>query len=131
MKEDQIMFVGDIITESQIDPTVLDEFSGFVISRRTANVANFTPSLWHIARYRLPHEAVQRLTPKLKDNIQDNAWYVHFYSETTDELYVILSGKVFKLPKHRDSTWDEMITYGESVGVGRRWTERIPVDFEL
>ena len=67
----------------------------------------------------------------LKDNIQDNEWYVHFYSETNDELFVVLSGKVFKLPKHRGSSWDEMISYGEKVGVGRRWTESIPVDFEL
>lgn len=131
MEENQIMFVGDIITESQIDSTVLDEFCGYVISRRTGKVKDFIPPIWHISRYRLPLEAVLRLTPKLKNNIRDNAWYVHFYSETTDELYVVLSGKVFKLPKHRDSSWDEMIAYGESVGVGRRWTENIPVDFEL
>lgn len=45
-------------------------------------------------------------------------------------MYVILSGRIFQLPKYRDSTWDEMIAYGEKVGVDRYWTGNIPVDFE-
>jgi hypothetical protein len=124
-------FVGDIITESLVNPSVLEEFREYLLQERTATVENFVPSLWHIGRYRLPRSQVSALISRLVDNIRNGEWYVHFYSEKTDELFVVLSGKVFALPKHRDSSWDEMITYGEKVGVGRKWTENIPVDFDV
>lgn len=122
-------YTGEIIRESLRDPSVLDAFAEYRVQARTAIVENFTPSLWHIERYRLPSDQVPSLTAHLVNNINNNQWYVHFYSETTDEMHVVLSGRIFKLPKHRDPSWDEMIAYGESVGVGRRWTENIPVDF--
>ena len=123
-------FIGDVIRESLVDPSVLEEFKAYLIRTRTTTVENFVPSLWHIGRYELPPEQVPKLIPRLINNIQDSEWYVHFYSDTTDEMYVVLSGRTFKLPKHRDGTWDEMIAYGEKVGVSRRWTEHIPVDFD-
>jgi hypothetical protein len=126
-----MMFTGEVIRESLIDPSVLEGFREYLVKTRTATVENFVPPLWHIGRYQLPLEQVLRLIPRLVNNINDGAWYVHFYSETTDEMYVVLSGKSFKLPKHRDASWDEMIAYGEKVGVGRRWTENIPVDFDV
>jgi len=124
------MFTGDVIRESLIDPSVLDEFKEYLVKTRTTTVENFVPSLWHIGRYRLPLDQVLKLILRLEKNINNGAWYVHFYSDTTDELYVVLSGRIFKLPKHRDVSWNEMIAYGEKIGVGRRWTEHIPVDFK-
>ncbi len=123
-------FVGEIIRESLIDPSVLEEFREYLVTTRTVTVENFVPSLWHIGRYRLPIEQVLKLTSQLVNNINNSAWYVHFYSEETDEMYVVLSGQIFTLLKHRDPSWDEMIAYGEKVGVGRRWTENIPVNFD-
>jgi len=122
-------FIGDIIRESLIDPSVLEEFRAYLVKERTATVENFTPSLWRIGRYRLPADRLSALLSQLVNNISKSEWYVHFYSENTNEMHVVLSGRVFRLPKHRDSSWDEMIAYGEKVGVGRRWTENIPVDF--
>jgi hypothetical protein len=121
-------YTGEIIRESLRDPSVLDAFKSYLVKTRTATVANFTPSLWHVERYRLPLDQVSLLTARLVNNINNDQWYVHFYSETSDEMHVVLSGRIFKLSKHRDRSWDEMIAYGESVGVGRRWTENIPVD---
>ena len=123
-------FVGEIIRESLVDASVLENFRDCLVKERTANVANFMPSLWHIQRYRVPRGRVPVILARLVDNIRNSEWYVHFYSEDTDELFVVLSGRVFSLPKHRDSSWDEMIEYGEKVGVGRRWTENIPVDLD-
>lgn len=122
-------YIGEIILESLVDPSVLQSFQPFLISSRTATVENFDPSLWHIHRYKMPLSEVERLLPLLKDNIANNQWYVHFYAEATNDMFVVLPRRLFKLSKFRDPSWDEMIAYGESVGVGRRWTESIPVDF--
>lgn len=122
-------YIGEIILESLVDPSVLESVKDFLISKRTANVENFTPSHWNIHRYRMPHHEVLRLLPLVENNLDKNQWYIHFYSESENKMYVTLSGKTFLLPKFLDSSWDEMILYGEKVGVGRRWTETIPVDF--
>lgn len=124
------MYVGEIIRESLVNPASLNAFRDYLVKARTATVENFNPSLWHIERYRMPIEQVKKLIPLLENNIDKNQWYIHFYSETTNEMFVILSGKTFRLPKFKDVSWNEMIQYGERVGVGRRWTENIPVDFE-
>ena len=40
---------------------------------------------------------------------------------------MILPGKSFKISRERDTSWDEMIRYGESVGVERFYLEHIPL----
>lgn len=122
-------FIGEIILESLVDPSVLEPFRQFLVSSRTADVQDFVPSRWHIHRYRMPLDQVRTLIPGLENNIDKNQWYIHFYSEDTNQLFVVLSGRTFELPKQKDAAWNEMIAYGENVGVGRRWTENIPVDF--
>lgn len=122
-------FIGEIILESLVDPSVLESFKTFLVSTRKANVENFTPSHWNIHRYRMPNHEVLRLLPLIENNLDKNQWYIHFYSEDENRMYVTLSEKTFLLPKFRDPSWNEMILYGEKVGVGRRWTENIPVDF--
>lgn len=129
MREREDFFIGEIILESLIDSSVIESFGSFVVSSRTADVKNFDPSHWHIHRYRMPLIQVQALIPRLQNNIDKNQWYIHFYSENSNRMFVVLSGRTFELPKSRDGSWDEMIAYGEKVGVGRRWTESIPVDF--
>ena len=86
---------------------------------------------WHVNRYRLTHEMVLRLIPILENNFVNGEWYIHFYNTEKNKMVVILKGRHFLLPKFRDASWDEMIAYGETVGVGRRWTGNIPVDFEV
>jgi len=124
------VFVGEIIRESLVDTTVLNGFSNFLVKSRTSNVENFTPSVWHVERYRISLESLKKLIPLLENNIKKNQWYIHFYAEATNEMFVILSGKTFQLPKYKDSSWNSMIVYGEQVGVDRKWTESIPVDFD-
>jgi len=53
-------------------------------------------------------------------------WYAHAFSE--EKLIVILRGKSFHISQHKDETWDEMIEYGLSMGVGRNYLENIPLD---
>ena len=126
-KTDQ--YIGDIILESLADTSKIDFIQEFCIHERTSERPSEEVKLWHIRRYRLPYDIVLQLVPILENNFVDGAWYIQFYSTEKNELYVMLKGRHFLLPKYRDASWDEMITYGEKIGVGRRWTENIPVDF--
>ena len=126
----QRSFVGEIIRESLIDLTVLNGFKSFLVKSRVQNVKNFGPPLWHLERYRMPIESMKQLIPLIENNINKSEWYIHFYAEDANEMFVVLPGKTFQLPKYKDSSWTKMIEYGEQVGVGRHWTENIPVDFK-
>jgi len=52
-------------------------------------------------------------------------WYIHAFND--EKLVVILRGKSFFISRHKDETWDEMIAYGVSVNVERRFLEDIPL----
>ena len=84
---------------------------------------------WNIHRYKLPEKELKLLIPRLEQSFCSGEWYIHFVSQQEDKMVVVLRGKHFWLPKKRDKSWDVMIAYGESVGVGRKWTENIPTDF--
>ncbi len=68
--------------------------------------------------------------PQLEQSIGNGGWYIHFYSDVGDKMFVVFKGKCFVVGKHKDQSWNEMIAYGESIGVERRWTETIPVVFK-
>lgn len=124
------MFIGEIILESLIDISVLKNIKHRLVSEREAQVKNFIPSHWHIQRYKVSYTELKCLIPKLENNFDKNQWYIHFYSLSTEKLFVILPGQSFELSKYdKNNHYQDMIAYGESVGVGRRWTENIPVDF--
>lgn len=41
-------------------------------------------------------------------------------------MYVVLRDKYFNLLVQKDESWKEMIEYGLSVGIERKWTENLP-----
>ena len=127
MNTDQ--YVGDIILESLEDPSEIDFIKKFCIHERVSDMPSEEVKTWHVNRYRITREIVLQLVAILEKNFVNGAWYIHFYNTEKNQMYVILKGRHFLLPKFRDASWDKMIAYGESIGVGRRWTENIPVDF--
>lgn len=120
-------FLGEIILESLRDPAVLHNIEAFLIKTRVRTMPHEKIKLWNIHRYRLPRQEVLTIAPAIEANFASGEWYVHFFSEQHDELFVIMRSRTFRLPKLRDSSWDAMIAYGESVGLGRRWTQSIPI----
>lgn len=120
-------FIGEIILESLTNWSCLATIEKYVIKKRVAQMPNESVPVWNIYRYRLPRAEVQSIRPVLESSFVNGEWYIHFFSEVGEELFVIMKGRSFLLPKVRNHEWDEMIQYGESVGVGRRWTESIPV----
>lgn len=46
--------------------------------------------------------------------VKNGEWYCHFYNDY--ELYVIFREKYFKVKTHK-STWNNIVKYGESIGI--------------
>ncbi|MCF7689584.1 MAG: hypothetical protein K9M98_15000 [Cephaloticoccus sp.] len=124
---DQDFFLGEIIIESLGEPSCLQTIERFAIKSRTREMPDEKVPFWNIHRYRITRSAILEVAPLIARSFANGEWYVHFFSEQHNELFVIMQGRVFLLPKHRDNSWEEMIAYGETVGVGRRWTQSIPI----
>ncbi|MDE5604282.1 MAG: hypothetical protein K2I73_01720, partial [Eubacterium sp.] len=61
----------------------------------------------------------------LKDYILPT-WYIHAFNRKS--LYVILQGKYFKISRHRNESWKDMIEYGvTNANVERKYLENIPL----
>ena len=91
---------------------------------------NEAVKIWNINRYCIDEKALTPLLPKLEQSINNGNWYIHFFSDLGDKMFVIFKGKHFVIAKYKDRSWDDMISYGTSIGVGQRWTETIPVQFK-
>ncbi|MHB8928719.1 MAG: hypothetical protein ACYC9Q_13905 [Bacillota bacterium] len=51
-------------------------------------------------------------------------WYAHFWDG--DDLCLVLAGRAFWVKASDRATWREFISYGDTVGIERRWTENVP-----
>ena len=122
-------YIGDIIVESLEYPSKIDFIESDCTKERIVDMPAEDVKVWHIKRYSISHKTLLQLIPVLETNFVNGEWYIHFYSKETNEMYVILKNRHFLISKYKDASWDEMIAYGEKVGVGRKWTENIPVDF--
>lgn len=118
----ELRFLGCLIEESLFDPAVVASWAPFV--QKVVSVPEDPDAtVWHVNWYRVAEEALLGRLDALAAAMKPN-WYGHFWAG--DRLCVILPGRIFWLPTSYTREWDEMIEYGESVGVERRWTERIP-----
>lgn len=123
-------YTGEVIVESLQDKSVLELLETYKIKSRRAEMPNEQVKVWNINRYCLGEQALAEVVPRLEKSIGSGGWYIHFYSDLGNKLYVVFKGKHFLVSKAKDSTWDEMIRFGETIGIERRWTETIPVSFK-
>jgi hypothetical protein len=84
------------------------------------------PSEWHVNEYLIPSEELNDLLVWIEADIKE-AWYAHAFNVEEDVLYVVLHGRIFKLPAVKDSRWGAMVEYGKSVGCDPKWTENVPL----
>lgn len=115
-------FVGCLIEESLADPAVVADWAPFA-EKVVAVPDDPDATVWHVHWYLVGEAVLQERLGALVAAMKPN-WYGHFWAG--ERLCVILPERHFWLPTIRTAEWDEMIEYGESVGVERRWTERVP-----
>ncbi len=124
-------YTGEIIAESLIDRSILKILEPFKIKSRQADMPNEPVKLWHIHRYCVDEPTLLKVLPEIEKSMNTGGWYIHFYSDLGNKMVVIFKGKHFIVSKRKDSSWEPMIEFGESIGVERRWTETIPVEFKV
>ena len=115
-----------IIKESLENYEFLDRITKYYQKERIADLPNLLEKVWHILEYKFPFVILEDMISALEKELKLE-WYIHIFNKEENILYVIFKNKHFKLSGTRDEKWDEMIKYGESVGVERVWTQDIPM----
>lgn len=117
-------FVGCVILESLTDAEPLAGLTP-VVERVVDVPTDPDATTWHVRWYCLDESDLLERLPGLSAAMRPH-WYGHFI--TGDDLCVILSRQAFWASVSDKSTWRDIIAYGDTVGVDRKWTEKIPKD---
>ena len=120
------MYTCGIIVESLQETGVLQDLQACFEKERLQEVPDEPELLWHVRQYAIPRDQLRSLLPRLAEAIKPG-WYIHLFNIADNVLYVVLRGRFFKLPTRRDESWEPMITYGQNVGLARKWTENVPL----
>jgi len=115
-------FFGNVILESLQTEAALNGLFP-VAERRVEMPDDPDATTWHTRWYLLNAEALNDRLSALARAMRPH-WYAHFW--WGDDLCVILSGRFFWAKASDRSTWHPFIAYGDTVGVERKWTERVP-----
>ena len=119
------MFKLGIIEESVSDRTVLEELKPYFYSQRIENVPEDECPIWHTNEYHIDDNDIIIICEMLKGYVLPT-WYIHAFNRKI--LYVILQGKYFKISRHRNKSWEDMIEYGvNKANVERKYLENIPL----
>lgn len=119
------MFKLGVIEESVSDKTVLEKLHPYFYSQRIENVPEDECPIWHTNEHHIDDNEIESICEMLKEFVLPT-WYIHAFSRKS--LYVVLQGKYFKISKHKNKTWNEMIEYGvTNAKVERHFLERIPL----
>lgn len=119
------MFKLGIIEESISEKIILEELKPYLYSQRIEKVPEDECPIWHTNEYHIDDDNIENICELLKDFVLPT-WYIHAFNRKS--LYVILQGKYFKISRHKNKTWDEMIKYGVTKAkVERHFLEHIPL----
>jgi hypothetical protein len=118
--EDARQLTGNIIEESLADRSVLSEVTILETRVEPATEYHRTPWLkrWTIHRIAVSEgqaaEVAERFS-KAFDAEHAYAWYADFKNE--DIHYVAFAGKVFRVPRHSEGRYAEVVEYGMRLGI--------------
>jgi hypothetical protein len=119
-KEDARRLTGDIIEESLADRAVLSEVT--ILETRVEPVTEYhrTPWLerWTIHHVAVPEERAAEVAERFSEALDAehaHAWYADFKSE--DVHYIAFSNKVFRVPRHSDEGYAEVVDHGARLGI--------------
>ena len=121
-KNDAKHLTGDIIEESLTDRSVLSEV--IILETRVEPVTEYHRTLWleqwTIHRVAVSEERAAELAERFSqalDAVHAHAWYADFKNE--DIHYVAFTGKVFRIPRHSEGRYAEVVEYGVRLGIPR------------
>src|ERR687897_569004 len=118
--EDARRLIGNVIEESLADRAALSEVTIFETRVETATEYHRTPWLerWTIHRVAVPEERAAEVAERFSEALDAehaHAWYADFKNE--DIHYVAFADKVFRVARHSEGRYAEVIEYGVRLGI--------------
>ena len=101
-------YKGTIVEESLLDNRLINSFK---INKVRISDAEQQEDRWHLYEVEATLEQINELASQLKST----GWYTHFWQG--DDMIVVFPGKKFEIQRSDQSTWQDAVTYGESIGI--------------
>jgi hypothetical protein len=117
------MYKGFVLSESLKNPVVLNNFEKIYVKVEYHPEYGGEPKIWHDFKLKIDNENITQATNLLSEQMKDT-WYAHFWNSS--EVYVILPGKVFKIPreqKWQSKEYQELKEYAVKHGVEKQYME--------
>lgn len=99
---------GTVIEESLLDNRLLNDFK---INKVRISNAEKPEDRWHLYEVEATPEQIDMLATQLKPT----GWYTHFWR--SDDVIVVFPNEKFEIQYSDQSTWQDAIAYGESIGI--------------
>ncbi len=116
------MYRGFVLSESLKNPLILNDFEKIYVKVEHHPEYSGEPKIWHDFKLIIKDEDIERIAELLSNEIK-NTWYAHFWNDK--EVYVILSNKVFKIPKEpkawKSKEYQELKSYAISHNVEEKY----------
>jgi hypothetical protein len=124
------MFKGFVLSESLKDPTVLNRLKHVKVVVERHDEVRHGQNIWHSFEIVVENRQINDVTKLLSRQMKPK-WYAHFWDNRV--LYVVLPGKVFKIPREKEwksAEYIECKDYAMKQGVEERyldfWIEEKP-----
>ena len=124
------MFKGFVLAESLKDPMVLNGLKSVKVVVERHDEATNGPKIWYDFEIVVDDKKIAEVTKLLSRQLKKK-WYAHFWNSKV--LYVVLSGKVFKIPREKEwksAEYLECKEYAMKQGIEERyldfWLEEKP-----
>ena len=117
------MYKGFVLSESLKDPMVLNKFEKIYVKVESHPEYEGEPKVWHDFKLKVEDKDIISVTNLLAEQMKDT-WYAHFWNE--GEVYVVLPGKVFKIPREKEwksPEYQELKAYAIKYGVEERYLD--------
>ena len=104
------MYRMGIISESLNHQELLNQvFKEYIVNQRIEKVDGDEEEIWYVYEPEIPENVFLNMIEILKYDIKET-WYILAFDEYF--LYVIMTGKYFRISKQKDESWNKMLEYG-------------------
>jgi hypothetical protein len=115
------MYKGLVISESLRNPSILNGVALIRVKVEHHPTIDNDLKTWHDFKVQVGDDAILSFCNQMAKEIKEK-WYAHFWN--ADTLYVVLPGRVFKMPRERNWTseaYQECKKYAMEHGVEEQY----------
>lgn len=115
----------------------MEEFHAVIVDKSLVNVdileglkvLSVKGGDWTLYKISVNENELIEVIKLVQSQMNDGAWYFHFYNRDGSRLMVVFKYKVFET-NNNPATWSDILAYGEELGVPSGQLDFIPNRFE-